>query len=226
MLNFVIKALSPAKTGKQPVYEETWLDEGLSHLAEDLTGFGSECVNYAKAYLAAPSSFGLISGEDEIGNRGMAYLYMRYLFERLGGATFSATSDPTDGGGAAFTNAFYSSGLKGLANLNAAIGEDYQTSFKNWLVTLAIAGKGQTTDKKYNYDAVANDPVTNQPHGIDLAAAGGVSATAFAGNAINKTARSVGADFVTVKAMTADVALTFETDAMAMFGVIVVQTTK
>lgn len=67
--------------------EATWLDEGLSHVAEDLVdGFvsGGNSDN-VRQYLADPSAVGLTAQESvTTAERGAAYLFVRSLVDRFG----------------------------------------------------------------------------------------------------------------------------------------------
>ncbi|MCX7632994.1 MAG: hypothetical protein N2Z22_06665 [Turneriella sp.] len=78
--------------GEQAEPEPIWLDEGLSEIASDLTGFGPQLsrVNYfANALLASVS---LLKNSDTFGleNYAMSYVYFRYLTDVYGQGVASA----------------------------------------------------------------------------------------------------------------------------------------
>ncbi len=76
--------------------EAAWLDEGLGVFAEDITGYGEDAYATHYAYLQDPSNYsltgnGVLGSGDSIQRRGLASLFVRYLFEQTGGADFGAT---------------------------------------------------------------------------------------------------------------------------------------
>ncbi len=235
MLNFDIRAISRAKAGKSPVYETVWLNEGLSHLAEDIVGYGKDAPAFVKKYIESPAEYTLQYSDsnadaDTPGNRGLAYMFLRYLFEQKGGVYYD--DDPSivgDKGGASFLNKLYDTDKKGIENLSYAIGDDYKKFFHNWLITVAIAGKLTTDNVLYNYEEPSKDPVTGFMHGVSLfgsaeTSAGtielnGVAFETFAGS-LDAYTTGTGGDFVLMD-VPSDVDLVFESDVLANFYLIV-----
>ncbi len=94
-----------------PPMETPSFDEGMSHLTETLTGFGVSGGNVAFAayYLSRTADFSLCGldrngASDSAGKRGMAALFLYYLFSMKGGLEYSQT-DPAllvDKGGLVF----------------------------------------------------------------------------------------------------------------------------
>ena len=132
---------------KAPVWEETWLNEGLSHVAEELTFFsaagvgpgqnlGSEIflnprVHDAYSRYAADNVERLVSfledpartsvmGEDELGTRGAAWAFLRYAADRMPGPD------------AGVWNALTNSRTQGLANLSAVLGANPRDWMADW----------------------------------------------------------------------------------------------
>lgn len=66
--------------------EEDWLNDGLGLLAADLTGFGSVVYDDVAFYLDATHLFSLTDENaiDDVNDRGMQYLFCRWLIEALG----------------------------------------------------------------------------------------------------------------------------------------------
>ncbi|MFM7204393.1 MAG: hypothetical protein ACKO6N_26750 [Myxococcota bacterium] len=66
--------------------EEDWLNDGLGLLAADLTGFGSVVYDDVAFYLDATHLFSLTDENaiDDVNDRGMQYLFCRWLVEALG----------------------------------------------------------------------------------------------------------------------------------------------
>ena len=152
--------------------EETWLDEALAHLAEDVCGQGADTINAVYAFL---DSFGTTSltltnydgSADEVRNRGAGFLFALYLAEQAGGISVSGSGTPS-GGGVALLQALAGSNKTGTANVAAATGESFGASFADWLAAVALDGTGATTDARYNFRAPSTDAQTGAPRGIDL----------------------------------------------------------
>ena len=124
---------------KAPVWEETWLNEGLSHVAEELTFYevsglrpqenvGPQALGDSHAadafnryqsdnvarlveYLRNPDAASLM-GIDALPTRGAAWSFLRYAADRDGGDD------------AAFWHALANSTTSGLANLQAVLGAE------------------------------------------------------------------------------------------------------
>ena len=69
---------------------DTWINEGFSTLAEDLTGYGykseeNTMVNLVDDYVAAPNEISLINwnSNNDI-HYASSYLFARYIFDRFG----------------------------------------------------------------------------------------------------------------------------------------------
>ncbi len=129
--------------------EELWINEGLSHLAEDVCGFDDQ--NQARVgiylhsrqhrYFALASLSGLAPGQvvgNSLGERGASYLLMRYLADRWPGS-------PED---------LVKSNLSGRDNVVQVTGESYAQVFKDWLATLVLDDSGLSDDPRYQYTSL------------------------------------------------------------------------
>ncbi len=71
-----------------PVAEESWLDEGLSMVAEDVAGYGlarPAARNSIRRYLQRYPGFSLTSWDGDVyGNYGGAHAFLRYFMDRQG----------------------------------------------------------------------------------------------------------------------------------------------
>jgi hypothetical protein len=133
--------------------EETWLNEGISHLAEELLfyrmaqrapennynlsnlqfgGDVSELDSYQAAnfhrfrlFLASPSSSSPYHKTDELNNRGANWSFLRYVVDRQ------------PAGHAQFLRNLVSSSTIGIANLSGAIGG--ANIFAEWLADWSVA---------------------------------------------------------------------------------------
>ncbi len=136
--------------------EEPWLNEGLSHLAEDVMGHGVENPSRSAIYLRSPSSYPLVSlGSPNLGERGGAYLFMRYLYEQ--------SADGNE-----FLKKLLNTNQTGAKNMETAFEgrdrsfDEFSEFFVNWQAALVLSGTGVTKDSKYNY----NDRTRNVETGL------------------------------------------------------------
>lgn len=113
--------------------EESWLNEGLAHLAEDMHGFSWSNLDYRiSAFLSAPERYALVVPDyygaglwRSHGSRGAAYLFLRWCADQI---------RPDLPGRLIRTN------LVGLANLEAATEKRFADLFRHWSVALALSG--------------------------------------------------------------------------------------
>src|SRR5262249_45617224 len=115
--------------------EESWLNEGLAHLAEDLHDNGWSNLDYRiSAFLSAPERYGLVVPDyyaaghwRSHGHRGAAYLFLRWCSDRYGGD---------------LARWLIQSNLTGVANLEAATGQPFAELFRQWSAALILSGAG------------------------------------------------------------------------------------
>jgi hypothetical protein len=122
--------------------EETWLNEGLSHFAEELGGRlvpASECptgscfneflpgdVSNAFAYLSSPEEFFLIepgNSSGELPERGANWLFVRWLADHFAADTIRGTE---------LTRKLVATSAVGSANVEAQTGESFSTLVSEW----------------------------------------------------------------------------------------------
>ncbi len=132
--------------------EEVWLNEGLSHIAEELLGHGAselaprqnidlnrlvssvELQNVfstfhgsnfdrLRRYYENPDTASLI-GADRLATRGATWQFLRYAADRKGGSE------------ASFWRSLIDSGSSGLANLRAALGTEPMDWVQDWTVAI------------------------------------------------------------------------------------------
>jgi hypothetical protein len=149
---------------KAPVWEETWLNEGLSHVAEELTFFSvagvgpgqnlgaevftsprvhdaysrynSDNVERLISFLESPARTSLI-GDDELGTRGAVWAFLRYAADRLPGADTGVW------------NALVNSRTQGLANLSAVLGVNPRDWMADWEVAVYADDAGFAVEPRY-----------------------------------------------------------------------------
>jgi hypothetical protein len=122
LINFSNTTL-PYITNAQPPVSPLWLNEGMSHLAEDLCGYNIRGGNIAfvARFLQKPWETSLTSSNlhgqgDSVERRGAAYLFLRYWTEQQGG--YSPGTVLQDKGGLQFLRALSrTTGLDDIAKL-------------------------------------------------------------------------------------------------------------
>lgn len=142
--------------------EEPWLNEGLSHLAEDLLGQNQENASRYAIFLKSPSSYPLVTSTSPgIGSRGASYLFLRYLYEQ----------HPD---GDVFIQNLLRTSLRGIQNVETAFGGS-ESSFDQfgefqlrWNVALALTDKNITNDSRYTYRKREYNATTSQYSGVCL----------------------------------------------------------
>ncbi len=163
---------------KTAAKELLWLDEGIAHLAEDLTGYGSGNYSVIAKYLdmfndvsfsASYPSTGS-TAEQHVAGRAAAYLFLRYIFESLGGATYSASDDESkaadikDEGGIAFLQKLYNSDYAGLSNVAQASGKKIADIMADYVEELLFDG----IEEGRGFATPVDDPITGFVRGIKL----------------------------------------------------------
>lgn len=145
-----------ARTGSA---EASWLNEGLSHLAEDLVGQGRENYSRYDLFLASPQSYALTpSGSPGLAQRGASYLFLRYLYEQSGKST-------------TFLNNLVQTTRTGVSNVEGAYPSppsdfnEMDEFLKNWGVALAYSNRGLTSNSRFTYNARTVNSTTNNYEG-------------------------------------------------------------
>lgn len=166
--------------------ENACMNEGLSHLAEDLMGQGQENPSRYGIYLASPQSYSIISCTSAgLGSRGGSYLFLRYLYEQSGKS-------------GAFLQRLIQSPYTGVENLERAFAGSAAgfDQFGEFFLKFAVAITGITADPEFAFQARTEDSVTGQWQGacVDCEAddgrgtvLGGVSTSTYRGYQIAAT---------------------------------------
>lgn len=142
--------------------EESFLNEGLSHLAEDIYSLNSLGImmetgieNPARVayYLDAPESICFVCGSS-LSQRGGSYLFLRYLYEQAQKGNLSGASS-----GAGLINKLLTTTRVGVANIvYGALGTETTSYFKTLLSQFGMAvyldDTATTTDSRYGFDGI------------------------------------------------------------------------
>jgi len=141
--------------------EQNWLNEGISHLAEDLMGYGQENPSRYALYLANTEAAGLVTlRQPNLFERGAAYLFLRYLYEQ------SPSGDT-------FVKNLETSSAVGIDNLEQAFGgsngfSQFHEMMARWTAALAMTNEGITQDSHYIYRDRVKDSETGHWKGVCL----------------------------------------------------------
>lgn len=119
--------------------EEQWLNEGLSHLAQDYVGterFSNR--SRAELYLEASDSTGLLVDGYVPNNtqRGGAYLLCRYIADRFGDGILEELSK---------------TGKQGIENIEAATGMPFADLTRDWVRAVFLSDMALSEEPDYNY---------------------------------------------------------------------------
>lgn len=132
--------------------EEIWLNEGLSHLAEEVVGhavtgltpgsnltFATAAANIddfnafynsnfgrLKRYLAAPDASSPIDADDDLATRGAIWSFLRWILDQ----------EATPATEASITRAMVATSLSGVANIESAVAKNFEDLLPEWLLAL------------------------------------------------------------------------------------------
>lgn len=142
--------------------EEPWLNEGLSHLAEDLLGVGNENPSRYQLYLKKPSQYAIVtSSSPGLASRGGIYLFLRYLYEQAAD-------------GSAFVRALLNTDAVGAENIEEAFAgslsdfDQFGEFYLRFGLSLVMSGYGVSADARYLYQPPVTHPDTGHLMGAIL----------------------------------------------------------
>jgi hypothetical protein len=125
--------------------EDLFLDEGWSHLTENLCGYGVSGgnVQFLRRYFDDTAAYSFCTAnrygqDDSAGMRGAITLFLSWLFWRQGGMTWDS-ADPSrlvDTGGIVFLRRMLASTTTGWESIGQAYGESTDTLFQTMLTEL------------------------------------------------------------------------------------------
>ena len=141
--------------------EQNWLNEGLSHLSEDLMGYGQENPSRYALYLANTTQGGVVTmRQPNLYERGASYLFLRYLYEQ------AADGDR-------FLGNLETSGLLGVDNLEQSFagGAGFSKFYEllaRWTAAVALTDEGVTLDRRFIYETRVKNSQTGNWQGVCL----------------------------------------------------------
>ncbi len=166
--------------------ENIYLTEGMSELAQDLTGFNNgnqyiwaSAIDMREFYGSEDYSTQGVSLNDFLRGqsyydarrdgplRGGSYLFLRYLFEQAGGFTVNDDGSFSDDGGIAFLHDWFTAPELGPDCVEALTGSTAEDMAFDWYTALVLSGRGINDDPRFNYQARVQDPITKFEFGVD-----------------------------------------------------------
>jgi hypothetical protein len=158
LIHFSRKTL-PRLADAQPIEENVAINEGLSHLAEDLCGYNLKGGNLAfvARFLQHPEQISLdalsIDGKgDSIERRGAMYLFLRFLYERYGSG---------------FIRPLIASSGSGLENVASTVHQPLEALLWRWWWALALK-PGSKYGPVQGFDRVKAHEVTQDMAGVNV----------------------------------------------------------
>jgi hypothetical protein len=140
MINFNYRILIYGSGYLANYQEELWMNEALSHIAEDLNGYDTDNIARSNLFLDDTGSTKLtFLSDDNLSNRGAVYLFLRYLGDRFGESIYRS---------------LVQSRKAGTENAEAATGTSFLELFADWSAALYLSGRGITSDPRYNYSSI------------------------------------------------------------------------
>jgi hypothetical protein len=162
--------------------ENAYILEGWAAMGEDLSGYGLALLFIAREGLENSDRVGayefLRAGGSYITSRdgllrSVAYLWTRYLFDRMGGERAEADGTITDLGGVTWSRAIIDLGQEGLQAVELSCGEDIEELIFDWWTALFLTGRTDAggeplaVEPRFTYLPQYEDPLTGAPRGFD-----------------------------------------------------------
>lgn len=171
--------------------ENVYVTEGMSALAQDLTGYNNGNQYVWGAALDMSSWYdddrnysidGVSLNDIVLGGgsydrtrdgtlRGAAYLFLRYLFEQAGGVEVSKEGAFTDLGGIAWLHDWFDSPELGEDAVVATTGRTLTEAMLDWYTAILVTGRDLNDNPLWNYQDRVVDPLTGYSFGVDPFAA-------------------------------------------------------
>jgi hypothetical protein len=158
----------------------------MSHLAADVAGYGFDNLWFLGEFLDDPTLFSVPRAIDsprmsassdysqDIVLRSASYLLLRYLFDRLGGATYRSDGTIEDAGGLTLLRDQFVSDRRGIAELEWVAGTSRRDFLPDWLTAILLDGRTDSSGTpfdlppRHRFGDPYADPVTSAQHGIAL----------------------------------------------------------
>lgn len=127
--------------------QQTWLEEGISHIAEDLNGMPDGNVTRVNMYLDDPGATSLMLDDATLRQRGGIFLFMRYLGDRYGNSIFKS---------------IVRSNCVGTTCIQNATGKDFFSNVSDFFAALYLSNSAVPHDAAFDYVSI-NYPADFDP---------------------------------------------------------------
>ncbi len=121
------------------VTQETWLEEGMAHMAENLNHMNSANIARANRYLNSPGGISLEHNTAPLEQRGGIFLFLRLMADRYGTGILKEIVQSQN---------------TGRASVQAVTGRNFYDLVAEFLAALYLSGKGITADPRFNYTSI------------------------------------------------------------------------
>ena len=164
-VNYTNKTWKHIYAGNETItQEDTFLDEGWSHLTESLCGFGSSGGNssFINYYLRNPALYSLcrtdyLGNGDSVGQRGAICLFLYWLFIKAGGIKYNDDGITfIDNGGISFLRKMTDTPRTGWECIGEYFNKNTNSLFLDYTKELLSMEITQIFDQN------ATDPITNE----------------------------------------------------------------
>lgn len=137
--------------------EESWANEGISHLMEDLSAHSQDPLSETSMenpsrvglYLQDPQGSAFTQGTS-LAQRGGAYLFFRYLYEQANLGRYPNVAD-----GREFLTELVQSPAKGLTNIEETLGWPLRNLLLDFYATLELSDTGLSDNPRYNFHGIS-----------------------------------------------------------------------
>ena len=168
--------------GNETEDESAYITEGMSAMAQDVSGFQAGNRYVAGAAIDGVDSilmadilaytWGYNEEKDGI-YRGAAYLLLRYLFEQLGSDAISSSGVIDDLGGVTFLNQMSDLASYGYEGVEQAAGYSADVFIPDLYTAMLMDDREKdgvliNQDSTYAFDDMWDDPITGKPHGVTM----------------------------------------------------------
>lgn len=117
--------------------QDTWLEEAMAHAAEDLIGIDFANIDRVNRFLVDPGATSLVGSmaDDSIEQRGVGFLFMRYLGDRFGEGVY---------------HDIVRTRCRGRRCIEIITGIDFRTLVEEFLATMYLSQRGLNGDPRFN----------------------------------------------------------------------------
>jgi len=176
--------------------EASWLNEAMSHFAEDMDMSGSS-YSFASVSEENPSRVSLyldsinsvaFTGGTSLTQRGGSYLFLRYLYEQANNGNISGVST-----GDAVLSGLINGANTGTDNIADVTEESFQDLLRDFCSAVYLDGLGLSSDNTYNFSGIDLRGSQDDNRGTELS---GPAVTSYSGSSTSGSVNSPSCLFI------------------------------